>query len=254
MTTTAIERAPTKHEMEAYIPPTPMSMIQLALQQGASVEVLRDLFKLKQEVEADEARKVFTEAFAAFKAESVRIVKNIAVTNGPLAGKKYADLFAVVDALTPSLSKHGLSCSWKLTKDEPQWIEVTCTLRHVQGYAESVSMGGPPDVGGAKNAIQARASAKTYLERYTMLAVTGMAAADSDTDGNAPRNQGEAMPEGQVDDYLASIEGSGDLDELQKNYFAARDKAEKLGDKDALHAFAEMKNKMYKKLAKGGRA
>ncbi len=31
-------------------------------------------------------------------------------------------------------------------------------------------MGGPPDAGGAKNALQARASTKSYLERYTLKA------------------------------------------------------------------------------------
>ena len=89
----------------------------------------------------------------------------------------------MVDAVTPALSRHGLSASWKLTRDEKDWLEVTCTLKHVGGHAESVSMGGPPDAGGAKNAIQARASAKTYLERYTLKAICGVAEGGDDTDG-----------------------------------------------------------------------
>jgi hypothetical protein len=86
-------------------------------------------------------------------------------------------------AQPPALSRHGLSSSWKLTKDDRDWIEVTCYLRHVGGHEESVSMGGPPDTGGAKNAIQARASTKTYLERYTMKAITGLSEQDDDNDG-----------------------------------------------------------------------
>jgi hypothetical protein len=65
-------------------------------------------------------------------------------------------------------------------------MEVTCYLRHVQGHEESVSMGGPPDAGGAKNAIQARASTKSYLERYTLKAICGVAEGGDDTDGNQP--------------------------------------------------------------------
>jgi hypothetical protein len=61
-------------------------------------------------------------------------------------------------------------------------MEVTCFLRHVGGHQESASMGGPPDAGGAKNAIQARASTKTYLERYTLKAITGLSEQDDDTD------------------------------------------------------------------------
>ena len=45
-------------------------------------------------------------------------------------------------------------------------------------------MGGPPDAGGAKNAIQARASTKSYLERYTLKAVCGVAEGGEDDDGS----------------------------------------------------------------------
>lgn len=47
-------------------------------------------------------------------------------------------------------------------------------------------MGGPPDTGGAKNAIQARASTVSYLERYTFKAVAGVAeGGDDDGQGGA---------------------------------------------------------------------
>jgi hypothetical protein len=67
-----------------------------------------------------------------------------------LSGKSYAELIDWVQGVTPALSKHGLAASWRLTKDEKDWIEVTCTLAHVKGHSHSVSMGGPPDIGGAK--------------------------------------------------------------------------------------------------------
>ncbi len=107
-----------------------------------------------------------------------------------MRGKSYAELHDVVDAVTPALSRHGLSASWKLTRDEKDWMEVTCVLKHVSGHSETVSMGGPPDTGGAKNALQARASTKSYLERYTLKAVCGVAEGGDDTDGNAPKNEG----------------------------------------------------------------
>lgn len=91
-----------------------------------------------------------------------------------------------MDAVTPALSRHGLSTAWKLTRDEKDWLEVTCTLKHVGGHSESVSMGGPPDAGGAKNALQARASTKSYLERYTLKAICGVAEGGDDGDGNPP--------------------------------------------------------------------
>lgn len=165
---------------------SPMGMMMAAMNQGASLEQVEKMMDLQDRWERKEAEKAYNAAFAAFKAEAVRIVKGRKVTDGPLRGKEYAELHDVVDAVTPALSRHGLSTAWKLTKDEPQWLEVTCTLKHVGGHSESVSMGGPPDAGGAKNALQARASTKSYLERYTLKAICGVAEGGDDSDGNPP--------------------------------------------------------------------
>jgi hypothetical protein len=174
--------------------PTPALLLQMAVQQGADLEKLEKLMALQERWEKNEARKAFDTAFAAFKAEAVRIVKNRAVTAGPLSGKKYAELFSVVNAVTPALSLHGLSSSWAITRDEPDWLEVTCTIKHSAGHSESVSMGGPPDVGGAKNPIQARASTVSYLQRYTLKAITGLSEQDDDDDGGQGQQEGEEHP------------------------------------------------------------
>lgn len=163
---------------------TPNAMLMLAVQRGDDMERIKQLMDLQDRWEAGQSLKAYNEDFAAFKAEAVTLVKNRKVTDGPLKGKGYAELHAVVNAITPALSRHGLSASWKLSKDERDWIEVTCYLKHSRGHSESVSMGGPPDTGGAKNPIQARASTVSYLERYTLKAIVGLAEQDSDDDGN----------------------------------------------------------------------
>lgn len=176
---------------------TPADLLRIAVESNADLDKLERLMVLQDKWEAKEAKRAYDVAFAAFKAEAVMILKGRKVTDGPLRGKSYAELHDVVNAVTPALSKHGLSSSWKLTMDDRDWMQVTCYLRHVSGHEESVSMGGPPDVGGAKNAIQARASTKTYLERYTMKAITGLSEQDDDDDGAggaAPRNQQRSNP------------------------------------------------------------
>lgn len=165
---------------------SPAAMMMQAMAQGADLAQIEKMMDLQDRWERKEAEKAYNAAFAAFKAEAVRIVKGRKVTDGPLRGKEYAELHDVVDAVTPALSRHGLSTAWKLTRDEKDWLEVTCTLKHVGGHSESVSMGGPPDAGGAKNALQARASTKSYLERYTLKAICGVAEGGDDTDGNPP--------------------------------------------------------------------
>jgi hypothetical protein len=188
----------------------PMGAALQWMKQGATLAELRELLAMQREHEDREAEKAFNAAFAAFKAEAIVIVKNQRVNDGPLVGKMYEDLFSVTDAVTPLLSKHGLSASWKTTRDEAEWIEVTCTLKHVLGHRESVSMGGPPDSGGAKNKIQARASTYSYLCRYTLKAILGVAARGEDNDGNGgePKDPAEGInPDLLQRARTASLEG-----------------------------------------------
>jgi hypothetical protein len=168
---------------------TPADLLRIAVEKGADLSQLEKLMDLQERYEAKQAKRDYDAAFSAFKAEAVVILKGRKVTDGPLRGKSYAELHDVVNAVTWALSKHGLSSSWKLTIDDKDWMQVTCYLRHVNGHEESVSMGGPPDAGGAKNAIQARASTKTYLERYTLKAITGLSEQEDDDDGAGGGNQ-----------------------------------------------------------------
>lgn len=225
----------------------PMSILEIAISKNADIETLTKLMELQERWEANEARKAFSVAFSAFKAESVSIIRNITVSDGPLKGKKYADLFGVVSAITPLLSKHGLSHSWKLTKDEPTWMEVTCTIRHILGHSESVAMGAVPDTGPGRNAIQARGSAKSYLERYTLLGATGTAAAGMDDDGRPPE-AGKSMPLDEFDRLKTLIEEAGSIESLKSIYLAAAKDANDLGDKAAVKQFSAAKNKRYMEL------
>jgi hypothetical protein len=107
--------------------PTPMAMLQVAVSKGMSPDTIKGFMDLQERWEKNEAARAFNVAFAAFKAEAVQVIRNKHVTDGPLKGKSYAELFAVVDAVTPALSKHGLSHSWQVTKNDKDWIEVSCT-------------------------------------------------------------------------------------------------------------------------------
>ena len=183
------------------VAPNPLAMVADAIQRGTDPATIKALMDLAERYEKSEAAKAFNVAFAAFRSEAVQIIKNKKVDAGPLSGKKYAELFSVVNAVTPALSKHGLAASWKLTKDEKDWIEVTCTVKHLLGHTDSVSMGGPPDTGGAKSPIQARASTVSYLQRYTLKAICGVSEQGDDTDGKPAKR----MEEGTKADFLAAI-------------------------------------------------
>jgi hypothetical protein len=201
---------------------SPINVMLSAIKQGASLEQVEKMMDLQDRWNAAQAKKAYDTAFAAFKAEAVTIIKGKQVTDGPLKGKRYAELHDVVNAVTPALSNHGLSSWWRLTRDEKDWMEVTCYLRHVGGHEESVSMGGPPDMGGAKNAIQARASTKTYLERYTLKSITGLSEQDDDNDGAGNGVQGLVTDE-QAANLLALAEEVGVDKPKFLQYMGAKD-------------------------------
>lgn len=195
---------------------TPAALLAMAVQQGADLDKLERLMALQERWEATEAKKAYNAAFSAFKSEAVRLIKNKTVTDGPLKSKTYAELHAVVAAVTPALSRHGLSAAWRLTKDEKDWIEITCTLSHIGGHSESVSMGGPPDAGGAKNAIHARASTVSYLERYSLKAILGLSEQDDDTDGRAAKEAQDALATARVDEWVAKAGAAHNRDAAMK--------------------------------------
>lgn len=212
---------------------SPMAMAIAAMQSGMSPDQIGAMMDLQDRYNATQAKKAYDEAFAAFKAEAVKIVKGKDVTAGPLKGTRYAVLNDVVKAVTPALSEHGLSSSWKLTRDEPDWMEITCFLRHVGGHQESVSMGGPPDSGPGRNAIQARASTKTYLERYTLKAITGLSEQDDDTDGATQ------VDTAIIDDWVSAAEGAASIEELDTTW---RDGLREIKKTDSMAIYERFKD------------
>lgn len=177
------------HEPQEVAPVTPMQMLQIAVERGADLDQLDKLMTLQERYEATQARKAFVKALAAFKADPPKITKNKHVRFSTGRGQTeydHATLDHVCDVVGKGLARHGLSHTWSVKQHENAAIEVTCTLTHELGHSESVTMRGMPDDSGSKNLIQQVGSTTTYLQRYTLLCVTGLAAGDTDTDGVGP--------------------------------------------------------------------
>ena len=166
-----------------------MTIISRAANDPAfDVAKLQQLLAVKKEWEADEARKAFVVALAAFKANPPEIYKSNRVhfdtQKGP-TDYKHATLSDASSILGEAGSKVGLSHRWNVVQKDGK-IAVTCILMHVLGHAESVTMECGADLTGNKNSIQAIGSAVTYLQRYTVFSAYGIAAkTDIDDDGQA---------------------------------------------------------------------
>lgn len=183
---------------------TPATLLQIAIDKGADLDRLEKLMELQERWEANEARKAYLDAKAAFKAEPLTIRKNKSVgyktKEGDFVGYKHAELSDVTEAVGPSCAKHGLSYSWDIKQDGSK-IKVTCTLTHKLGHSESVTLEAAPDSSGKKNPIQQVASSITYLQRYTLQAVTGTAAKGDDSDAG-----GHDEPELMSQEHQATIQ------------------------------------------------
>lgn len=189
---------------------TPMSLIERAQNDAStSIEKMEQLFELQLRWEQNEGKKAYFDAFAAFKAETVKILKDkkVGYTNkdGSFTGYSHATIGAAVNAIVPVLAKHGLSHRWDVQQDNGM-ISVSCILSHRLGHSESISMTAGKDDSGKKNLIQQIASTVTYLQRYTLLAITGLATEDQqDDDGRGSEDDIEYISESQEADLLSLL-------------------------------------------------
>jgi hypothetical protein len=161
-----------------------MAMIEKAVSDPSfDVAKLQALLAVKEKWEAQEAKKAFDSALAAFKAEAPEVMKSKAVSFGGTS-YKHATLDKASAIIGAALSKHGLSHRWSVSQGDGK-IRVTTVLTHVLGHSESVTLESESDKSGSKNGIQAIGSAISYLQRYGLFAVTGVASKDQDDDGRA---------------------------------------------------------------------
>jgi hypothetical protein len=210
MTEQALVQAQPAPEPRAVAVVTPMQMLQVAMERGADLDRLQQLMDLQQRWEANEARKAYVAAMAAFKANPPEILKGKHVKFTTARGTTeydHATLADVCGAATKGLADVGISHRWDITQEGGK-VTVTCAMTHSLGHSERVAMTATADDSGGKNAIQAIGSTVTYLQRYTLLAATGLAARDMDDDGRGAE-PAETISAHQVADLEALIEDVG---------------------------------------------
>lgn len=196
---------------------TPMEMLSAALTNNASVEMIEKLMTLQARWEASQGRKAFDNAIAAAKAEIPVIIKAREVDFTGKTGIRthyhYEDLAVIAETINPILARHGLSYRYR-TAQESGRITVTCIISHRDGYSEETSLSAGADESGNKNNIQAVGSTITYLQRMTLKAALGLAAAKDD-DGQASGQSGP-ISDKQYDALLKEVERvSADLGKFE---------------------------------------
>jgi len=108
-------------------------------------------------------------------------------STNPHFKSKYADLAEILNTVRPVFSKHGLSII-QSTEFNGSLVSVTTTLAHKSGgYVTSTASCVP-----AKSDAQGVGSSTTYLRRYSLAAMAGIA--QEDDDGQTAAHNGKPEP------------------------------------------------------------
>jgi len=223
---------------------SPSEMIRLAVTSGADLEKLERLLTLQERFEANEARKAYHKAMAEFKENPPHIEKDkkvgFASKQGGRVGYSHASLGNVVEKITAELSKHGLSVSWRTQQNGT--IIVTCRITHIMGHSEEAVLSAGADTTGSKNSIQALGSTISYLQRYTILSILGLATYDQDNDGQGA--EVEYITENQLNIIREKLNGR---DEAKFLAYLGVEKLELLPKADYAKAMIALQAKKVKK-------
>lgn len=180
-----------------------MDLIAAASARGASAEEIGKLMDLLERQQRLEAEQAFARAMVAFKKVVPSIIKDAGanfIAKGAEVSYDFATLGHICESIIVVLADCGISHHW--TPDQPStgpdanMICMTCTLTHEQGHSKSSTMKFPADPSGTKNPLQAIGSGASYGERYSLLAVCGIAVKQQiDDDGASAGRRPEGRQE-----------------------------------------------------------
>lgn len=103
-------------------------------------------------------------------------------SKNPFFNSKYADLASIWSAIRKPLTDNGLAVI-QTTEPYQQGITVITTLMHVSGETYTTKLSAKAD----KQTIQGLGSLITYLRRYSLAALVGVASADDDGEAASGR-------------------------------------------------------------------
>jgi hypothetical protein len=141
-------------------------------------------------------------ALAKAQSEIENASKNAA---NPHFRSRYADLAEVLNTVRPVLAKHGL-CVIQSTAFDGTMVSVETVLGHSSGGSVSSVASCVP----AKVDAQGVGAATTYLRRYALAAIAGVAQEDDDGNGAAHSKPAPVVQSGVVEEAMARIAAAND--------------------------------------------
>ena len=134
---------------------------------------------------------------------------------------RYADLAEVLNTVRPVFASHGLSIV-QSTSYDGSLVSVTTTILHAEGgYISSTASCVP-----AKADAQGVGASTTYLRRYALAAMTGIAQEDDDGQSAAHNKPAAPATKEDISSLKTRMEGLGVDEEAFLKYLAVKSLSE----------------------------
>lgn len=167
---------------------------RLASNPDVDLTKIEKLIDLKERTARTEAEAQFNAAYAAMQGELPVIVERGKGDRGEKGGSYgYARFEDIVEVCRPIMARHGFGIRFEHTTEGNTQV-CTGILSHAAGHSIRDQFRAAPDSGGNKPPIQANGSTRSYGQRYTTVALLGIATKGQDDDGRT--SQAPDAPDG----------------------------------------------------------
>lgn len=166
------------------------AIVTLAKDPAVDVVKLQALMEMQERMEARQAERAFTAAFASLSARLPRVRKNGTISlvskdgtdKGSIPFARWEDMDKII---RPLLVAEGFALSFDSAprQGDGGGLVVTATLMHKEGHSRTASMALALDAGPGRNNLQAMGSSLSYGKRYTTEMLLNIVREGDDDDG-----------------------------------------------------------------------
>lgn len=211
MATAEIVKKEPASESLQLVQPTPLSLIETAIQKGADINTIERLVALQEKMLMRDAEIQFNEALNRVQLKIRRVAPDL---DNNQTRSKYASYAAIDRVIRPIYTEEGLSLSF--TEEDcpkPEHVRIICLVSR-GAYTRTYRKDMPADGKGAKGGdvmtkTHAAAAADSYAKRYLVKDIFNIAIGEDDDDGNCGTN-------GELQERLEWIANACDTEELKR--------------------------------------
>lgn len=202
--------------------PTPMGLIQFALQSNLDIDKLKALIEMQHEAEDRSSRILFDEALSDAQAEIKAICPD---AYNETTKSKFARFVVIDKAIRPIYIKYGFNISFTSEPMQGDQVLFVANVAHKGGYVRKYSLPvsidhcGPKGTGVMTKA-QGSGNAASYARRYLLGMIFNLAIGE-DKDGNDDDSMTEAREQ---------MDKCRNKEELEACYRMLFQQAQKLSD------------------------